>query len=73
MSEGHTKGELKLIYSPKYPGDVFVKVKHTKNTFLCKFYGGRGKITPNQAIVNASHLLECWDNPIQNERSQNNE
>lgn len=58
MSE-YTEGELKFVYSSKHPGDVFIKIKHTKDTFLCKFYGGNGKISPNQALVNANHFLKC--------------
>jgi len=56
-----TEGDLKLIYSPKHPGSVFVKVRGTKNTFVCKFYGGRGEISGIQAIINVHHFLECWN------------
>lgn len=56
-----TKGELKLIRSPKYPGDIFVKIKGTHRKFICKFYGGSGtEITPAEAQDNINWFVQCW-------------
>ena len=57
----HTKGELKFIHSTKHPGDVFIKIKHTKDTFLCKFYGGNGVEAKEQALINTTHFVKCWN------------
>jgi len=60
-SQNPTEGDLQLIQSPKHPGDIFVKVRGTKNTFICKFYGGNSGVSVAQAIINVHHFLECWN------------
>lgn len=53
--------ELKFIFSPKHPGDVFIKVKGTKDEFLCKFYGFRDEGQRKKAFVNANLFKKCWE------------
>lgn len=55
------KKELKFVYSPKHPGDVFIKVKGTKDEFLCKFYGFRGFEHGKKALANANLFKKCWE------------
>ena len=31
---------LGIITSQKHPGDIFIKVRNTKDNFICKFYAG---------------------------------
>ena len=57
----HTVGELKLIRSPKHPGDIFVRVKGQYKKFICKFYGGGGTdILPAEAEANVCRFVELW-------------
>lgn len=58
----HTTGELRLIYSSKHPGDIFIKIKGTRRKFLCKFYGGGGtEISPSEAQSNVVRFVKCWN------------
>ena len=63
MKMEHTEGKLRLIYSSKHPGDIFIKIKGTRRKFLCKFYGGGGtEISPSEAQSNVCHFVQLWEN-----------
>jgi hypothetical protein len=54
-----TTGELQVIRSSKHPGDLFIKRKESKRTFICKFYA-----CPNgkEHTANVEHFLRGWRN-----------
>ena len=53
-----TKGNLKFVYSPKYPGAVFLKVRGTRERFVCKVYTQKN---PDETIANANRIKQLWD------------
>ena len=54
----HTKGKLKFIYSPKHPRAIFIKVRDTKDKFVCKVYS---QATHQETQANAEIIFEAFE------------